>query len=223
MIDARRLPGYARRRRGAAAVEFAVCAPVLFMLVFAIVEFSRATQLQQSVRQAAFEGARAGVALDASTSDVTGAAAANLAAVGIADPTISVSPSPLSYNSPTITVTVSATPATSGWLLHFFNRTSSITSTITLIREVQAISAPGSSVAGGASSANPPSSGSSGSSGSNSGSSGSGSSGSGSSGSGSSGSGSSGSGSSGSGSSGSGSSGSGGSDGWGGWGGGGWW
>ena len=138
--------GKTDRRRGAAALEFAVCAPVLLTFVFGIIEFARAVQLQQSVRQAAFEGARAGVALDADASDAIAAATADLAAVGITDATITVTPSPLFYYSPTVTVTASARPATSGWLLKFFNRSSTISGSITLIREVQSISAPGSAI-----------------------------------------------------------------------------
>ena len=138
----------ADRRRGAAALEFAVCAPVLLTFVFGIIEFARAVQLQQSVRQAAFEGARAGVALDADASDAVAAATADLAAVGITDATITVTPNPLFYYSPSVTVTASARPATSGWLLKFFNRSSTISGSITLIREVQSISAPGTALPG---------------------------------------------------------------------------
>lgn len=48
----------ARRDRGAAAVEFALVAPVLLALVGGIVEFSHAYNLQISVTQAAREAAR---------------------------------------------------------------------------------------------------------------------------------------------------------------------
>lgn len=48
----------ARRDRGAAAVEFALVAPILLALVAGIVEFSYAYNLQISVTQAAREAAR---------------------------------------------------------------------------------------------------------------------------------------------------------------------
>jgi len=131
-------------RRGSTTVELALCVPIMLTVIFAILEFSRALQLQQSVRQAAFEGARAGVALDAVTSDVTNAATAIASIVGITNPTITVAPNPLSYGSTTVTVTVSTTPASNGWFLRFFNTSSVISSTITLDREVQSISVPGS-------------------------------------------------------------------------------
>ena len=47
-----------RRERGAAAVEFALVAPILLSLVVGIVEFSYAYNLQISVTQAAREAAR---------------------------------------------------------------------------------------------------------------------------------------------------------------------
>ncbi|MGH7193509.1 MAG: TadE/TadG family type IV pilus assembly protein [Candidatus Saccharimonadales bacterium] len=131
-------------RRGAATVELAFCLPVLFIFVFAVLEFSRNLQLHQTIREAAFEGARAGIALDASTSDVTNAATAITNISAIQNPTISVMPNPLNYNSPTVSVTVSTTPASNGWFLKFFNSSSVISATITLNREVQAVSVAGS-------------------------------------------------------------------------------
>lgn len=50
--------GASRRERGAAAVEFALVAPILLALVGGIVEFSHAYNLQISVTQAAREAAR---------------------------------------------------------------------------------------------------------------------------------------------------------------------
>ncbi|MEQ4519373.1 TadE/TadG family type IV pilus assembly protein [Pseudarthrobacter sp. B907] len=50
--------GADRRQRGAAAVEFALVAPILLALVGGIVEFSHAYNLQISVTQAAREAAR---------------------------------------------------------------------------------------------------------------------------------------------------------------------
>lgn len=133
----------APKRRGAATVELAICLPVLITFVFAILEFSRNLQLHQTVREAAFEGARAGIALDASTSDVTSAATAITNCAAIQNPAITVVPNPLTYTSPTVSVTVSTTPATNGWFLRFFNSSSVISATITLNREVQAVSVPG--------------------------------------------------------------------------------
>jgi Flp pilus assembly protein TadG len=50
-----------RNRRGASAVEFALVAPVLFLLVFGIIEFGRMIMVQQVVINASREGARAAI------------------------------------------------------------------------------------------------------------------------------------------------------------------
>ncbi len=138
----KRLQRLPPRRRGAAAVEFALCVPILLVTMFAIVEFSRALQIQQAVRQAAFEGARAGLALDAVTSDATTAASNVVTAVGIRNATITVTPNPLTYTTTTIGVTVSVSPSTNTWFMRFFAGSQPISATITLNREVQAISNP---------------------------------------------------------------------------------
>jgi len=56
-----RRPLCARRKdgdRGAAAVEFALCLPILLLLVFGIIDFGRALNAQLTLTQAAREGVR---------------------------------------------------------------------------------------------------------------------------------------------------------------------
>jgi Flp pilus assembly protein TadG len=130
------------RRHGATTVELAFCIPILLTIILGIMEFSRGLQIQQTLRQAAFEGARAGIELDASTADVTSAVNAITASVSVKNPTITIVPNPLTNTSPTVSVTVSTAPATNGWFLRFFNSNSVISATITLNREVQSISVP---------------------------------------------------------------------------------
>ncbi|HTQ38688.1 MAG TPA: TadE/TadG family type IV pilus assembly protein [Pirellulales bacterium] len=59
-----------RNRRGAAAVEFAIVAPVFFLLVFGMVEYGRMVMVQQVITNAAREGARVGVLDGSQLSDV---------------------------------------------------------------------------------------------------------------------------------------------------------
>ena len=56
-------------RTAAVVVEFAICAPILFLFFFASLEFSRVNMIRQSVENAVYEGARRGI--------VPGATAAN--------------------------------------------------------------------------------------------------------------------------------------------------
>jgi len=50
-----------KRRRGAAAVEFAVIAPVFFLMIFGMIEFGRMVMVQQILTNASREGARVAV------------------------------------------------------------------------------------------------------------------------------------------------------------------
>lgn len=66
-MDVRRVAG---RSDGASAVEFALVLPVLVILVFGITEFGRLFMQDQTVGNAAREGARLGVQPDATCGDV---------------------------------------------------------------------------------------------------------------------------------------------------------
>ncbi len=56
-------------RRGAAAVELAVCLPVIVLLVFGSIEASSFIFLKQSLATAAYEGAREAIRNDAVVAD----------------------------------------------------------------------------------------------------------------------------------------------------------
>lgn len=131
-----------RLRKGATAVEFAVCLPVLLTLIFGILEFCRVTQLKQSARLAAFEGARAGISLNASTSDVTTAVSHVMSAVSIPNYTTTISPNPISYSTPSVSVTISLSPSQNSWITWFVKSSNTITANVTLQREIQAVSVP---------------------------------------------------------------------------------
>jgi Flp pilus assembly protein TadG len=53
-----------KNRRGAAVVEFAIVAPVFFLLVFGMIEYGRMVMVQQILTNASREGARYAVILD---------------------------------------------------------------------------------------------------------------------------------------------------------------
>ncbi len=59
-----------RKRRGASAVEFAVVAPVIFLLIFGMIEFGRLVMVQQILTNAAREGARRAILQDATAGAV---------------------------------------------------------------------------------------------------------------------------------------------------------
>lgn len=59
-----RFPRFVRSDRGAAIVEFALVVPILFMMVWAIISFSRAYQRLNALSASLREGARVASTLD---------------------------------------------------------------------------------------------------------------------------------------------------------------
>lgn len=72
----------AGRRRGVAAVEFAVVASLLFLLVMGIIEIGRAMMVLEMLNSAARNGARVGTIQGSANTDVTNAVTAALANAG---------------------------------------------------------------------------------------------------------------------------------------------
>jgi Flp pilus assembly protein TadG len=64
---------YREQRRGAAAVEFAVVAPVFILLVLGMLEYGRMIMVQQVITNASREGARRAVLDGATVESVTAA------------------------------------------------------------------------------------------------------------------------------------------------------
>jgi Flp pilus assembly protein TadG len=76
------------RRRGASAVELALCAPLLFTFVFGVIELSRMGMVTQILVTGAREGCRVAVVQNSTLADVQQQANATLAASGIAAVTV---------------------------------------------------------------------------------------------------------------------------------------
>jgi Flp pilus assembly protein TadG len=92
--------------RGTAAVEFALVAPVLLLLVFGIIDFGRMINARINITAAAREGARAA----ASAPSGSAAAAAQAAATRVAGVPVTVdAPSPTCPAAPTTSDYVSVT------------------------------------------------------------------------------------------------------------------
>lgn len=86
-------------KRGVAAVELAVCLPVIVLLAFATVDACGMLYLGQSLKITSFEGARVGVVPKAETSNVRFQCETLLGDRGINDYTIEMDPaSPASLN-----------------------------------------------------------------------------------------------------------------------------
>ncbi|MCG6157478.1 TadE family protein [Rubinisphaera margarita] len=80
------------RRRGAALVEFALVAPLLFTLIFGIIEFGRLLMVQQMITNASREGARQAILDGSSATHVRQTVTDHLKACGISGAAIQVTP-----------------------------------------------------------------------------------------------------------------------------------
>ena len=111
---------FRRNRRAAAAVEFAVVAPVFFLLVLGMIEYGRMVMVQQVITNASREGARRAVLDGATTAEVQTTVNDYLTSGSIssASATVTVSPNPPSnaeFGDP-VTVTVSIPFSQVSWL-----------------------------------------------------------------------------------------------------------
>jgi Flp pilus assembly protein TadG len=117
-----RVSGRSKRRRrnsqrGVAAVEFAIVAPIFFMLVIGIIEVGRAIMVQQVLINASRVGARRAVMLTSTQEDVLDAVSEYTTNVGVSSVSTTVSPNPEAAEGGTaITVTSTVDFANVSWL-----------------------------------------------------------------------------------------------------------
>jgi len=83
-----------KKRRGAAVVEFAVVAPVFFLLVFGMIEYGRLVMVQQILTNGSREGARLAVLDGILTSDVVTTVDNYLGGAGITGANVAVTTNP---------------------------------------------------------------------------------------------------------------------------------
>ena len=109
---------YRKQRRAAAVVEFAIVAPLFFLLVFGMIEYGRMVMVQQIITNASREGARQAVLDGATATEVDNAVTDFLEESSIAGGEVTIvpaDPTTASYGDP-ITVTVSIAFSEVSWL-----------------------------------------------------------------------------------------------------------
>ncbi len=111
---------YRRNRRAAAAVEFALVAPLFFLLILGMIEYGRMVMVQQVITNASREGARQGVLDGATTAQITTLVNDYLTAgqISSASATVTVAPNPptdAEFGDP-VTVTVAIPFNQVSWL-----------------------------------------------------------------------------------------------------------
>jgi Flp pilus assembly protein TadG len=124
-------------REGVAAVEFAVCLPVMLLIVLATIEACTMVFLKQSLSIAAYEGARAALVQSASTANVQRVAQQVLTERRVNGGTVLLSPSNISSIKPGqyLTVTVTAPAAGNNAIPLRFYRGRTLTGSATMMKE----------------------------------------------------------------------------------------
>jgi hypothetical protein len=124
-----------QRRRGAAAVEFAIVAPVFFMLLLASFEFSRLNVIRHTADNAAYEAARHAMVPGATASEAVAKANTILRTVGTRGARVTISPTALGPDVDTINVRIEVPLDQNGWVVPRFTSGSTLTAESTLRTE----------------------------------------------------------------------------------------
>lgn len=112
-----------RRRTGAAAVEFALIAPLMILFTFGLIELGRLMLVKESATQATRQGARLAIRPNAETNDVVQRVKDELALMSVDQATIDIDPANLSMATPGtyVTVKVSIPTESVSWIPGFFD------------------------------------------------------------------------------------------------------
>src|SRR5262245_10994809 len=122
-------------RLGAVLVEFALAAPITFIMVFALIEFSRVAMLTNTAENAAYEGCRAAI-IPGGTADKARTAANRLmSSVGAINSTITITPAVITEMTDEVTVEVSLSLNTNAWLIPTFTKNQTLIKRCKLTRE----------------------------------------------------------------------------------------
>lgn len=102
--DRRRGPLMARR--GAAIVEFALVASIIFVAFLGACEFCRLSMMRHSLDNAVYEAARRSIVSGATASEITAKAKSIMATLGISKVNVTVEPSVITDSTEFVTVKV---------------------------------------------------------------------------------------------------------------------
>jgi Flp pilus assembly protein TadG len=124
-------------RAGVAATEFAVCLPVIVLIVLATIEACTMVFLKQSLSIAAYEGARVALTQNATPANVQRTAQQILSERRVNGGTVSLDPANLNaiQQGQFITVTVTAPAASNNSIPLRFYRGRTLTGSATMMKE----------------------------------------------------------------------------------------
>jgi Flp pilus assembly protein TadG len=116
-------------------VEFAICAPILFMFFFAALEFSRVNMIRQTIENATYEGSRRGIVPGATAADCQNAAQLVLNTVSANGATIDVTPTVITPSTTEVTVSISVPVGSNSWVAPVFFAGKTLSNEMTMRRE----------------------------------------------------------------------------------------
>jgi Flp pilus assembly protein TadG len=122
-------------RKGATLVEFAIVAPLLFLLFFASMEFCRVAMIRHTADNAVYEGCRVGIIPGATTAEVQAETEQILNTLGLNNAAISVTPPTIDRDTDEVTVRVTVPLDDNSFVPNQFVAGRSVTRELTLRRE----------------------------------------------------------------------------------------
>ncbi|TWT55145.1 TadE-like protein [Rubripirellula amarantea] len=124
-----------RNRRGAAAVEFALVVPVVFLLFFAALEFTRVAMIRHTADNAVYEGCRVGIIPGATSDEVRQTATDIMATLGVTNVTVDVQPGNIDRDTDEVTVSIDIPLDANAYVPNQFVAGKTVTRRLTLRRE----------------------------------------------------------------------------------------
>lgn len=123
------------KRSGVTAVEFAMTAPLLFLLLYAALELGHANMTFNAVEAACYEGARVGIVPGAKASECQAAAERILTISKIRGASVTVTPANLNTSTQSVQVRVTVPYAQTAIIAPTFTRLLTINRQCELVRE----------------------------------------------------------------------------------------
>lgn len=131
-------PQQKQARGGMVSVEFALTAPILFLLIFGAIEFTRANMLMHTTSLAATEGARTAIIAGATSSDVDQAVRAELQSIGITNADVVIDPAIITPDTDVVAVGVGVpVDSSNGYLIPRFFLGKKLVKTTSMTREAK--------------------------------------------------------------------------------------
>lgn len=124
-----------RHRKGTSAVEFAMVSPILFLVVFAGIEFVRANIVKHTANNATFAACREVIVPGGTKAEAIAEANQVLAIAGIRDAEITLSPDTIDQSTASVKVSISVPMNSNSWGISSFLKNRSIVAETELMTE----------------------------------------------------------------------------------------